>query len=64
MDSSSNFNNWYNTSSSEQLIELQHELEKNRLIIEQQAKEIEYLKQQNADLREMVNLLKSGNKSP
>ena len=62
MDSSSNFNNWYNTSSSEQLIELRHELEKSHLIIEQQAKEIEYLKQQNADLREMVNLLKSEDK--
>jgi transcriptional regulator with XRE-family HTH domain len=57
---SSNFNNWYNTSSSEQLIELQHELEKSRLLLEQKDKEIEYLKQQNADLREMVNLFLSG----
>jgi len=63
------FNNWYNTSSSEQFTELQHELEKSHLIIEQQIKEIEYLKQQieylkqqNVDLREMVNLLKSQNK--
>lgn len=62
----SNNNNWYNTSSSEQLTKLQHELEKFHLITEQQAKEIEYLKQhiehfkqQNVDLREMVNLLKS-----
>lgn len=55
---SSNFNNWYNTSPSEQLIELQHELEKSRLLLEQQDKEIEYLKQQNADLRAIVNLLK------
>ena len=56
----SNFSNWYSTPppSSEQLTELQHELEKSRLIIEQQTKEIEYLKQQNADLREMVSLLK------
>ena len=53
------FNNWYNTTSpSEQLIELQHELEKSRLLLEQQNKEIEYLKQQNADLRAMVKLLK------
>jgi transcriptional regulator with XRE-family HTH domain len=65
MDSSrNNFNNWYNTSSSEQLIELQHELEKSRLLLEQKDKEIEYLKQQNADLREMVNLLKSEGKPP
>ena len=62
---SSDFNNCYNISSSEQLIELQHELEKSHLIIERQVKEIEYLKQQveslkeqNSDLREMVNFLK------
>jgi len=63
MDSSSNFNNWYSTlpPSSEQLTELQHELEKSRLIIEQQTKEIEYLKQQNTDLREIMNLLKKKN---
>ena len=60
---SSNFNNWYNTSPSEQLIELQHELEKSRLLLEQKDKEIEYLKQQNADLRAMVNLLKPEDKS-
>lgn len=58
MDSSSNFNNWYHTPPSEQLTELQHELEKSHLLLEQQAKEIEYLKQQNADLRDMVDLLK------
>jgi transcriptional regulator with XRE-family HTH domain len=61
---SSNFNNWYNTSSSEQLIELQHELEKSRLLLEQKDKEIEYLKQQNTDLRAMVNLLKPEGKPP
>jgi transcriptional regulator with XRE-family HTH domain len=61
---SSNFNNWYNTSPSEQLIESQHELEKSRLLLEQKDKEIEYLKQQNADLREMVNLLKPEGKPP
>ena len=58
------FNNWYNTTSpSEQLIELQHELEKSRLLLEQKDKEIEYLKQQNADLRTMVNMLKPEGKS-
>ncbi|RKZ91370.1 MAG: hypothetical protein DRR19_07400 [Candidatus Parabeggiatoa sp. nov. 1] len=36
---------------------LQHELEKYRLLFEQQTKEIELLKQQNADLRAMINLL-------
>jgi cell division protein FtsB len=41
--------------SSEQILELQHELERARL-------EIDYLKQQNADLREMVKLLKQENK--
>jgi len=48
--------NQYDNSSPEQL--LQHELEKAQLMNEQQAKEIEYLKQQNADLREMMNLMK------
>ena len=61
---SSNFHNWYNTTPSEQLIEVQHELEKSRLLLEQKDKEIEYLKQQNTDLREMVKLLKSEDKSP
>jgi transcriptional regulator with XRE-family HTH domain len=51
-------NHWYSNSPPEQLLQLQHELEKVRLINEQQTKEIEYLKQQNADLREMVSLLK------
>jgi transcriptional regulator with XRE-family HTH domain len=36
---------------------LQHELEKSRLLLEQQTIEIELLKQQNADLRAMINLL-------
>jgi len=35
-----------------------HELEKAHLLLEQKDKQIEYLTQQNADLREMVNLLK------
>jgi len=50
--------NWYSNSPSEQLSQLQLELEKMRLMTQQQAKEIEYLKQQNADLREMMSLLK------
>jgi len=36
---------------------LQHELEKYRLLLEQQTKEIELLNQQNTDLRTMMNLL-------
>ena len=36
---------------------LQHELEKSQLLLEQQTKEIELLKQQNADLRTMMKLL-------
>jgi len=38
---------------------LQHELEKYHLIIEQKDREIEYLKQQNLDLRKMIGLLES-----
>lgn len=57
MGSSSNFN-CYNTFNSEQLVELQHELEKVRFLLEQKDKEIDNLKQQNADLREIVGLLK------
>jgi transcriptional regulator with XRE-family HTH domain len=34
--------------------------DKNNFIIEQKDKEIELLKQQNADLREMISLLKKG----
>jgi transcriptional regulator with XRE-family HTH domain len=42
--------------------ELQHELEKSHLIIEQQTKEINYLKQQMNDLREINDLLKKATK--
>lgn len=59
--------NWYNNSSSEQFLQLQHELEKAHLINERLAQEIEYLKQQNtdlrqqnADLREMLGVKKQG----
>lgn len=40
-------------------LKLQHELEKCHLMIEQKDKEIEYLKQQNLDLRKVVELLES-----
>ncbi len=49
--------NWYDNSSSEQLLKLQHELEKAQLVNDQQTKEIEYLKQQIIDLRKMIDLL-------
>ncbi|TGO01955.1 hypothetical protein PN36_33670 [Candidatus Thiomargarita nelsonii] len=42
--------------------ELQHELEKAQLMVEQRDKEIDYLKQQVSDLREMNNLLKQSAK--
>jgi cell division protein FtsB len=38
---------------------LQHELEKFQLIVDQKDREIEYLKQQNLDLRKMIELLES-----
>lgn len=44
--------NWYNGSPPEPLTQIEHELEKARLINESQAKEIESLKQQNTDLRQ------------
>lgn len=43
-------------SCSPQSVVLQHELEKSRLLVEQKDKEIELLKQQNADLRTMIGL--------
>lgn len=43
---------WHNNSSSEQLIELQHELEKARLLLQEREKEIAYLK-------ELIALLKN-----
>jgi hypothetical protein len=38
-------------------IALQYELEKSSLLLEQQTKEIELLRQQNTDLRAMMSLL-------
>lgn len=49
--------NWYDNSSSEQLLKLQHELEKVQLINAQQTEEIELLKQQTKDLRDMIAFL-------
>jgi hypothetical protein len=43
--------------------ELQHELEKAQLMIEQRDKEIDYLKQQVSDLREIIGLFKKAEKS-
>ena len=44
--------NWYNHPSSEQLLELQHELETARLLLQEREKEISYLK-------ELIELLKN-----
>ncbi len=49
-------------SPSTELIECKHELEKANLIIEQQQKEIDYLKQQVNDFRDIINLLKKQEK--
>jgi len=49
-------NSWQINSSSTEQIELKHELEKANLIIEQQKKEIDYLKQQLSDFRILMNL--------
>jgi len=51
-------NNWNVNSPSTELIECKHELEKANLIIEEREQEIDYLKQQVNDLREINNLLK------
>ncbi len=51
-----NNNSWQLNSSSTEQIELKHELEKANLIIEQQKKEIDYLKQQLSDFRILMNL--------
>jgi transcriptional regulator with XRE-family HTH domain len=51
-----NNNSWQLNSSSTEQIELKHQLEKANLIIEQQKKEIDYLKQQLSDFRILMNL--------
>jgi transcriptional regulator with XRE-family HTH domain len=50
-------NNWNVNSSSNDQIECKHQLEKANLMLEQQQKEIDYLKQQVDDLRNIINLL-------
>jgi len=65
-----NLNNWNNYTRSQQYVnspstaqtEFKHELEKAHLINEQQQKEIDYLKQQMGDLREIISLLKKAEK--
>jgi transcriptional regulator with XRE-family HTH domain len=51
-----NNSNWHMNASSIEQTELKHELEKANLIIEQQKKEIDYLKQQLSDFRILMNL--------
>jgi len=51
-------NNWNVNSPSNDQIEYKHQLEKANLMIEQQQKEMDYLKQQVNDLRNIINLLK------
>ncbi len=50
--------NWYLNSSPIEQIECKHELEKAQLIIKHQTKEIDDLKQQMSDLREIINIMK------
>ena len=56
--------NWYVNSLSTGQIEYKHELEKANLMIEQQQKEMDYLKQQVNDLRDIINLLKKKENTP
>lgn len=53
-----NCQNWCNNPSSEQFLELKHELEKARLLLQERDKEINYLKQQIEHLKELLALLK------
>jgi len=55
--------NWQVNSPSTGQTELQHELEKAHLMIEQRDKENELLRQQVSDLREIIGLLKKTEKS-
>ena len=55
--------NWYVSSPSIEQIECKHQLEKANLMIEQQQKEMDYLKQQVNDLREINQLLKNSSVS-
>jgi len=62
----SNFSHWYNQTPSEQLLELQHELEKYRLLLQERDKEINRLKQEHDKevnyLKEEIELLKQKDK--
>ena len=55
-------NDWKVNSPSTEQTECKHELEKAHLIIEQQKKEIDYLKQQVSDLINIINLQKKQEK--
>jgi len=54
--------NWQVNSLSTEQTECKHELEKAQLMIEQRDKEIDYLKQQVNDFREIIGLLKKAEK--
>ncbi|OQW90833.1 MAG: hypothetical protein BWK79_18650 [Beggiatoa sp. IS2] len=51
--------NWHINSPSDESEKLLHQLKEKDLLIAQKDVEIEYLKQQNADLREMIAFLKN-----
>jgi len=59
-----NQSNWHVTTSSsvEEITQIKQELEKSRFLLEQQTKEIELLRQQNADLRTMIEFLQKDKK--
>jgi len=59
----SNFSHWYSGSSSEQLIELQAELKKSHVLLQEREKEVGYLKQEIAHLREIIALLKNNQRA-
>ena len=54
--------NWHVSSPSTGQVEYKHELEKANLIIEEREREIDYLKQQVNDFRDVINLLKKQEK--
>ena len=54
--------NWNVNFHSIEQIEYKHELEKANLMIEEREKEIDYLKQQINDFRDIINLLKKREK--
>ena len=60
---SENCHTWYNNPHSEQCLELQHELEKSHLLLQERDKEIDYLKRETKRLAELVDLLKNNQKN-